>query len=53
MKTLQEDFTNCMKHDMNCDKEKLLAITNKIKQFYLGEKEVGPDTVDAIVDVRF
>lgn len=53
METLRKDFTNCVKHDIKCDKEKLTTISNKIKQFYLGEKDVGPDTADAIVDVRF
>ncbi|KAM7249331.1 hypothetical protein ACFE04_026195 [Oxalis oulophora] len=51
METLRKDFTNCVKHDIKCDKEKLTTISNKIKQFYLGEKDVGPDTADAIVDL--
>lgn len=48
---LQRDFTNCIRHDIKGDKEQISTICNKIKQFYLGEKEVGPDTADAIVDV--
>lgn len=38
---------------MKADKEKISSICKKVKEFYFGEKEIGKDTTDNVVDVRF
>ncbi|KAM7249336.1 hypothetical protein ACFE04_026200 [Oxalis oulophora] len=51
LETLKQDFTNCVRHDMKADKEKISSICKKVKEFYFGEKEIGKDTIDNVVDM--
>lgn len=53
MKALEEDFTNIIRNNFKCDPSKMSELATEVKQFYFGDRVVGPDTANEFVDVSF
>jgi hypothetical protein len=53
MKLIREDFSVVLKYNFKMEPAKLSEVSAKVKQYFFGDKEVGPDTVNQLVDVIY
>ncbi|XP_065214537.1 esterase FE4-like [Planococcus citri] len=48
---LKTDFSIVLKQYFNIDCARLPEVSAKVKQLYFGDKEIGPDTADQLIDL--
>lgn len=53
MELIREDFSLILKYNFKIDPDVLPEVSAKVKNYYFGDKEIGPDTAEQLVDVIF
>lgn len=47
----KDDFSLILKYNFKMDPEVLPEVSAKVKKYYFGDKEIGPDTLEQLVDL--